>query len=37
MQGLPIWVYGKFKVSTVRSQYGDVSFEMEGELVEDYQ
>lgn len=37
MQGLPIWVYGKFKVTTVRSQYGDVSFEMEGELVEDYQ
>lgn len=37
MQGLPIWVYGKFKVNTVRSQYGDVSFEMEGELVEDYQ
>jgi hypothetical protein len=36
-QGLPIWVYGKFKVNTVKSQYGEVSFEMEGEEVEDYQ
>jgi hypothetical protein len=35
--GAPIWVYGKFKVTTVRSQYGDVSFEMEGQEVEDYQ
>ncbi|AGH95076.1 DUF3299 domain-containing protein [Pseudobdellovibrio exovorus] len=34
--GLPIWVYGKFKVSTVRSQYGEVSFEMEGDIIEDY-
>lgn len=36
-QGLPIWVYGTFKVNTVRSQYGEVSFEMEGDLIEDYQ
>ncbi len=35
-QGAPIWVYGKFKIKTVRSQYGEVSFEMEGEEVEDY-
>ena len=35
-QGAPIWVYGKFKVNTVRSQYGEVSFEMEGDEVEDY-
>lgn len=36
-QGFPIWVYGTFKVNTVKSQYGEVSFEMEGEEVEDYQ
>lgn len=36
-QGVPIWVYGNFKVNTVKSQYGEVSFEMEGEEVEDYQ
>jgi hypothetical protein len=34
--GMPIWVYGKFKVNTVRSQYGEVSFELEGVEVEDY-
>lgn len=34
--GAPIWVYGKFKIGTVRSQYGEVSFEMEGDEVEDY-
>jgi hypothetical protein len=34
--GMPIWVYGNFKVNTVRSQYGEVSFEMEGFEVEDY-
>ena len=34
--GAPIWVYGEFKISTKRSQYGEVSFEMEGEQVEDY-
>lgn len=36
MQGAPIWVYGTFKVNTVRSQYGEVSFEMEADEVEDY-
>ncbi len=35
-QGAPIWVYGKFKVNTVKSQYGEVSFEMEGQSVEEY-
>lgn len=35
-QGAPIWVYGTFKINTVRSQYGEVSFEMEGDEVEDY-
>jgi len=35
--GLPIWVYGKFKINTVRSQYGEVSFELFGEEIEDYQ
>ncbi len=34
--GMPIWVYGKFRVATVRSQYGEVSFEMDAEEVEDY-
>lgn len=36
-QGLPIWVYGQFKIKTVRSQYGEVSFEMTGDAIEDYQ
>jgi hypothetical protein len=36
-QGAPIWVYGQFKIATVKSQYGEVSFEMEVDLVEDYQ
>ncbi len=35
--GAPIWVYGTFKVTTTKSQYGEVSFEMQGEVVEDYQ
>lgn len=35
-QGAPIWVYGKFRIATTRSQYGEVSFEMTGETVEDY-
>ncbi len=26
-QGLPIWVYGQFKINTVKSEYGEVSFE----------
>ena len=35
--GAPIWIYGKFKVSKTRSQYGEVSFEIAADLVEDYQ
>ena len=35
-QGAPIWVYGTFKISTTKSQYGEVSFEMIGDVVEDY-
>lgn len=34
--GVPIWVYGKLKLITKKSQYGDVSFEMEGTYLEDY-
>jgi uncharacterized protein len=34
--GAPIWVYGEFKISTKKSQYGEVSFELSGEEVEDY-
>ncbi|MBC7420218.1 MAG: DUF3299 domain-containing protein [Bdellovibrio sp.] len=34
--GAPIWVYGDFKIMTKRSQYGEVSFELTGETVEDY-
>lgn len=35
--GAPIWVYGVFSVSTQKSQYGEVSFELKGTEVEDYQ
>lgn len=34
--GAPIWVYGEFHIATKRSQYGEVSFEIDGEEVEDY-
>ncbi|MCC2679753.1 MAG: hypothetical protein K0R29_2329 [Pseudobdellovibrio sp.] len=34
--GAPIWVYGKFSITTHKSQYGDVSFGLEGDEVEDY-
>lgn len=34
--GAPIWVYGEFKIATKRSQYGEVSFELIGDEVEDY-
>ncbi len=34
--GAPVWVYGKFKIATTRSQYGEVSFEVEGDTVEPY-
>jgi hypothetical protein len=32
----PIWVHGRLKIKTVRTQYGDVSFELEGLYVEPY-
>lgn len=32
----PIWVYGEFKISTKRSQYGEASFEMEADTIEPY-
>ena len=34
--GAPIWVYGKFSIGMHKSQYGEVSFGMEAEGVEDY-
>jgi len=34
--GAPIWVYGEFKISTKHSQYGEVSFEVSGDEVEEY-
>lgn len=34
--GAPVWVYGNFKIATKRSQYGEVSFEIDGETVEPY-
>ena len=32
----PIWVYGDFKISTQKSQYGEASFELSADFVEDY-
>ena len=32
----PIWVYGDFKISTSKSQYGDSSFEISADSVEPY-
>lgn len=32
----PIWVYGEFKVSTQKSQYGEASFELFADFVEPY-
>jgi len=32
----PVWVQGKFEVSTVKSPYGDVSFRMAANLIEPY-
>lgn len=32
----PIWVYGDFKISVMRSQYGETSFEMDADFVEPY-
>lgn len=34
--GAPIWVYGEFKIATKHSQYGEVSYEISGDNVEDY-
>lgn len=34
--GPPLWVYGEFKISTKHSQYGEVSYEISGDEVEDY-
>lgn len=34
--GVPIWVYGKLKLNTKNSQYGEVSFELEGDSIENY-
>ena len=34
--GAPIWVYGNLKISTKRSKYGEVSFELSGDEIEDY-
>ncbi len=34
--GAPIWVYGELKISTKRSKYGEVSFELSGKQVEPY-
>ena len=33
----PIWIYGKLKLTTTRSIYGESSFEIEGVHVEPYQ
>lgn len=32
----PIWVHGQLNLVTKKSMYGDASFELEGELVENY-
>lgn len=34
--GAPIWVYGDLKISTKRSKYGEVSFELSGDEIEAY-
>ncbi len=34
--GAPIWVYGELKISTKRSKYGEVSFELTGDEIEPY-
>ena len=35
--GAPVWVYGEFRISTTRSQYAEVSFEISGDAIEAYQ
>ncbi len=32
----PIWVYGEFKITVMRSQYGETSFELDADFVEPY-
>ena len=32
----PIWIYGQFKISTQKSQYGEASFEVQVDYVEEY-
>ncbi len=32
----PIWIYGQFKITTQKSQYGEASFELQVDFVEDY-
>ncbi len=32
----PIWVYGEFKITIMRSQYGEASFELNADFVEPY-
>lgn len=32
----PIWVYGTLKITPIRSMYGEASFELIGELIEEY-
>lgn len=33
----PVWVHGRLKIKTQRTQYGDVSYALEAILVENYQ
>lgn len=32
----PIWVYGTLKLTTVRSMYGEASFELSSDFIEEY-
>ncbi len=32
----PIWVYGKLNISTFETKYGNSSFQLEGQEIEDY-
>jgi hypothetical protein len=32
----PVWVQGKFDITTVKSPYGDVSYTMSGMVIEPY-
>ena len=33
----PIWIYGKLKIETKASQYGNSSYQIEGDFIEPYQ